>query len=69
MALTLPEFIARRQAATLSERSAAQQHFLDLFHEVGRRLPMVERQANPGGRKLRPALRPIWFVLSDCGFP
>jgi hypothetical protein len=33
--LSLPEFVARWQAAALSERSSAQSHFLDLCAVLG----------------------------------
>jgi hypothetical protein len=42
--LTLPEFIARWQAADLSERSAAQQHFLDLCAVLGQPTPAAVDQ-------------------------
>ena len=37
--LTLPDFVARWQAAALTERSAAQQHFLDLCDVLGQPHP------------------------------
>lgn len=46
MALTLPEFIARWQSARLTERSAAQQHFLDLCALLGEPTPAA---ADPTG--------------------
>ena len=42
--LTLPEFIARWQAVTLSERSAAQQHFIDLCDVLGQPRPVAVDQ-------------------------
>src|SRR5690242_10816868 len=46
MSLTLPEFVARWQASTLSERSAAQSHFIDLCDVLGERRPA---EADPAG--------------------
>src|SRR5207249_8074679 len=43
--LSLPDLIARWQAATLTERSAAQQHFLDLCHVLGQPTPASVDQA------------------------
>jgi hypothetical protein len=43
--LTLPEFIARWQTATLSERSAAQSHFIDLCEVLGQPRPAAADQA------------------------
>src|SRR5690242_19302657 len=37
--LSLPQFVARWKDATLSERSAAQQHFLDLCRVLGQPSP------------------------------
>jgi type II restriction/modification system DNA methylase subunit YeeA len=37
--LTLPEFVARWQRSTLSERSAAQSHFIQLCEVLGERTP------------------------------
>jgi hypothetical protein len=37
--LTLPEFVARWKASTLSERSACQQHFCDLCDLLGQKTP------------------------------
>ncbi|HMA36739.1 MAG TPA: DNA methyltransferase [Chloroflexia bacterium] len=39
MALTLPDFIARWQASTRTEKSAAQEHFLDLCAVLGQPTP------------------------------
>jgi hypothetical protein len=39
MPISLPDFIARWQAATLSERSAAQSHFNDLCDLLGQPKP------------------------------
>jgi type II restriction/modification system DNA methylase subunit YeeA len=46
MPLSLPDFIARWQAATLSERSAAQSHFNDLCDLLGQPKPA---EADPTG--------------------
>ena len=46
MALTLPEFIARWQASTRNERSAAQEHFLDLCEVLGQPRPA---EVDPAG--------------------
>ena len=43
--LTLPEFVARWQAATLSEKSAAQSHFIDLCEVLGQPRPAAADQA------------------------
>jgi hypothetical protein len=43
--LSLPTFIARWQAATLSERSAAQSHFIDLCEVLGQPRPAAADQA------------------------
>src|ERR1035441_2744699 len=37
--LSIPEFVARWQRSTLSERSAAQQHFMDLCEILGQPVP------------------------------
>jgi len=39
MALTLPAFIARWQTSTRSEKSPAQEHFLDLYAVLGQPTP------------------------------
>src|SRR5215218_7169836 len=44
--LSLPEFIARWQASTLTERSAAQSHFIDLCAVLGQPTPV---EADPTG--------------------
>ena len=44
--LSLPAFIARWQRSTLSERSAAQSHFIDLCHLLGHPTPA---EADPKG--------------------
>src|SRR5436305_5853261 len=44
MALTLPEFIARWQASTLTERSASHQHFLNLCEVLGQPQPAAADQ-------------------------
>ena len=44
--LDLPTFIRRWQASTLTERSAAQQHFLDLCRLLGQPTPA---EADPTG--------------------
>ncbi|HYO50373.1 MAG TPA: type IIL restriction-modification enzyme MmeI, partial [Chloroflexia bacterium] len=46
MPISLPDFIARWQAATLSERSAAQSHFNDLCDLLGHAKPA---EADPTG--------------------
>ena len=46
MPLTIPEFVARWQGIGLSERSAAQQHFLDLCQVLGQPTPAA---ADPTG--------------------
>src|SRR5215211_5040694 len=43
--LTLPEFIQRWQSATLTERSAAQQHFTNLCEVLGQPQPAAADQA------------------------
>jgi type II restriction/modification system DNA methylase subunit YeeA len=43
--LTLPEFIQRWESATLSERSAAQSHFIDLCEVLGQPRPAAADQA------------------------
>lgn len=45
MSLTLPEFIARWQRSTLSERSAAQSHFIDLCDVLGQPRPAAADQS------------------------
>ena len=44
--LALPTFIARWQAATLTEKSGAQQHFIDLCRLLGQPTPA---EADPTG--------------------
>ena len=44
--LTLPEFIARWQGSTLSERSAAQSHFIDLCTVLGQPTPASANRAH-----------------------
>ena len=44
--LSLPEFVARWRGIGLSERSAAQQHFLDLCQVLGQPTPAT---ADPTG--------------------
>ncbi len=44
--LDLPTFITRWQAATLTERSGAQQHFIDLCRLLGQPTPA---EADPTG--------------------
>ena len=44
--LALPTFVARWQAATLTERSAAQSHFNDLCRLLGQLTPT---EADPAG--------------------
>src|SRR5687768_555539 len=44
-ALTLPAFVARWQHATLTERSAAQSHFIDLCDVLGQPRPAAVDQA------------------------
>lgn len=44
--MTIHEFIAKWQRTDLKERSAAQEHFLDLCHLVG---PPTPAEANPIG--------------------
>src|SRR5438045_829844 len=46
MSLSLPDFIARWQASTRNERSAAQEHFLDLCEVLGQARPA---EVDPGG--------------------
>jgi hypothetical protein len=46
MPITLPEFVAKWQKSTLTERSAAQQHFLDLCEIFGHPKPA---DADPAG--------------------
>jgi hypothetical protein len=46
MTLTLPDFIARWQGVTLTEKSAAQQHFIDLCDLLGHPRPA---EADPQG--------------------
>jgi hypothetical protein len=43
--LTLPELIRRWQSATLTERSAAQQHFTNLCDVLGQPQPAAADQA------------------------
>jgi hypothetical protein len=43
--LTLPGFIQRWESATLSERSAAQSHFIDLCDVLGQPRPAAADQA------------------------
>ncbi len=46
-ALTVPEFVARWQRSTLSERSAAQSHFIDLCEVLGQPRPAeVDQEGN-----------------------
>src|ERR1700732_1590483 len=42
--LSLPEFIERWKASTLSERSAAQSHFIDLYEVLGQPHPAAADQ-------------------------
>jgi hypothetical protein len=42
--LSLPEFVARWQGSTLSERSAAQSHFIDLCNVLGQPTPAAADQ-------------------------
>ncbi len=44
MALTIPEFIARWQAVTLTERGGAQSHFLNLCEVLGQPQPVAADQ-------------------------
>jgi hypothetical protein len=44
--VSLPEFVARWQESTLSERSASQSHFIDLCQILGERTPVA---ADPTG--------------------
>ena len=47
MALTIPEFVARWQRSTLSERAAAQSHFIGLCEVLGERSPAeVDQEGN-----------------------
>ncbi|MDQ6694707.1 MAG: N-6 DNA methylase, partial [Chloroflexota bacterium] len=46
MPLTLPDFVARWQASTRTERSGAQEHFLDLCDVLGQQHPA---EVDPGG--------------------
>jgi hypothetical protein len=47
--MTPQEFIAKWKRANLTERSAAQQHFLDLCELLGQPKPAA---ADPDGRRL-----------------
>jgi len=44
MALSIPEFVARWKASTLTERSAAQSHFIDLCEVLGQPHPAAADQ-------------------------
>ncbi len=44
MSLSLPDFVARWKASTLSERSAAQSHFIDLCEVLGQAHPAAADQ-------------------------
>jgi len=46
-ALTVPEFVARWQRATLTESSGSQQHFIDLCEVLGQPTPAeVDQEGN-----------------------